>query len=222
MSGADYMRAALMHAHAIADLKAWEVDTFRGHYNNVSCVIFHPRQELILSDSEDKTIRVWDIAKRTTVQTFRREHDRFWVLAAHPEVNLFAAGHDSGLLVFKLERERPAYTSYKNQALFYTKDKYLRALDFANGRDVPVLALRMKSSATNAKIRSVSYNHQDMSVILHSVRCSRYAFRCFTLTSVALPRFMCLPGYGYGARTYALTFLGSSGCRQWLLRVVPA
>ena len=25
------------------------MDTCRGHYNNVSCVLFHPRQELILS-----------------------------------------------------------------------------------------------------------------------------------------------------------------------------
>ena len=27
-----------------ADTKAWEVDTLRGHVNNVSCVIFHARQ----------------------------------------------------------------------------------------------------------------------------------------------------------------------------------
>ena len=33
----------------VPDAKAWEVDTCRGHYNNVSCVLFHPRQDLILS-----------------------------------------------------------------------------------------------------------------------------------------------------------------------------
>ena len=33
-----------------SDAKAWEVDTCRGHYNNVSCVLFHPRQDLILSE----------------------------------------------------------------------------------------------------------------------------------------------------------------------------
>ncbi len=95
--------------------KAWEVDTLRGHFNNVSCVLFHPRQDLIVSNSEDKTIRVWDMAKRTCLHTFRREYDRFWILAAHPEQNVFAAGHDSGVLVFKLERERPAYTVYKGK-----------------------------------------------------------------------------------------------------------
>jgi coatomer protein complex subunit alpha (xenin) len=58
------------------DTKAWEVDTLRGHTNNVSCVIFHPKHELIISNSEDRSIRVWDISKRMGVQTFRRENDR--------------------------------------------------------------------------------------------------------------------------------------------------
>ena len=52
------------HLFANAESKAWEVDTCRGHSNNVSCVTFHPRKELILSNSEDKTLRVWDLTKR--------------------------------------------------------------------------------------------------------------------------------------------------------------
>ena len=60
----------------LTDTKAWEVDTLRGHTNNVSCVIFHPKHELIISNSEDRSIRVWDISKRMGVQTFRRENDR--------------------------------------------------------------------------------------------------------------------------------------------------
>lgn len=72
----------------------WEVDTCRGHFQNASGCLFHPHQDLILSAGEDKTIRVWDLNKRTAVHTFKRENDRFWVIAAHPEINLFAAGHD--------------------------------------------------------------------------------------------------------------------------------
>lgn len=53
-----------------------KVDSCRGHYNNVSCCAFHPKQELILSASEDKSIRVWDMGKRTGVQSIRRDHDR--------------------------------------------------------------------------------------------------------------------------------------------------
>ena len=76
----------------MSETKAWEVNSCRGHLNNVSNALFHPKHELIVSCGEDKTVRVWDLAKHTAIQTFRREHDRFWVLAAHPNLNLFAAG----------------------------------------------------------------------------------------------------------------------------------
>ena len=120
------------------ETKAWEVDTCRGHYNNVSCVIFHPKQELIISNSEDKSIRVWDMAKRVCLNQFRREHDRYWVIGAHPTLSLFA---DSGMVIFKLERERPAYAVYNN-FLFYVKEKLLRRLDFTTSKDVAVMTLR--------------------------------------------------------------------------------
>nr|CAH8870640.1 unnamed protein product [Trichobilharzia regenti] len=125
----------------MTESKAWELDTLRGHYNNVSCVVFHPRQDLLLSDSEDKAIRIWDLAKRTCVSTIRRDSDRFWVLNAHPKLNVFAAGHDTGFVVFKLERERPAFTVYKDH-MFYVKLPYLRRVDFTATKDVPVLQLR--------------------------------------------------------------------------------
>jgi coatomer protein complex subunit alpha (xenin) len=95
--------------------------------------MFHARQDLIVSNSEDKSVRVWDMSKRTGVTTFRREHDRFWVLAAHPDVNLLAAGHDGGMIVFKLERERPA-AALHGGVLYYVKDRYLRTYDLATVR----------------------------------------------------------------------------------------
>lgn len=150
-----------------SDTKAWEVDTLRGHVNNVSCVIFHARQQdIIVSDSEDKSIRVWDMSKRTGVQTFRREHDRFWILAEHPEVNLLAAGHDSGMIVFKLERERPAYATHAN-VLFYVKERYVHSYDYATQKDVPLVAIRRPQSAgTNSAPRAMSYNPAENALLL--------------------------------------------------------
>ncbi|KAF8531096.1 coatomer subunit alpha-2 [Gautieria morchelliformis] len=150
----------------MSETKAWEVDTCRGHFNNVSGALFHPRHELILSVGEDKTIRVWDMGKRTALQTFRREHDRFWVLACHPELNLFAAGHDNGLIVFKLERERPAFTLHLDN-LYYIRDKYVRQYDLNTGSDVGVLSVR-KLGNQYVQPRTLSFNPAERSVIATS------------------------------------------------------
>lgn len=159
ISGADDRQIKLWRMN---EAKAWEVDTCRGHYNNVSCAVFHPRQELIISNSEDKSIRVWDMAKRTCLHTFRREHDRFWILAGHQSLNLFAAGHDSGMVIFKLERERPAFAVHNNY-LFYVKDRYLRRLDFNTSKDVAIMQLR---GGGKIPVFSMSYNPAENAVLL--------------------------------------------------------
>ncbi|OIW13247.1 hypothetical protein TanjilG_14180 [Lupinus angustifolius] len=165
VSGADDRQVKLWRMN---DTKAWEVDTLRGHMNNVSCVMFHAKQDIIVSNSEDKSIRVWDATKRTGIQTFRREHDRFWVLAAHPEMNLLAAGHDSGMIVFKLERERPAF-AVSGDSLFYTKDRFLRFYEFSTQRETQVLPIRRPGSVNlNQSPKTLSYSPTENAVLLCS------------------------------------------------------
>ncbi|BAT94595.1 hypothetical protein LR48_Vigan588s001900 [Vigna angularis] len=150
------------------DTKAWEVDTLRGHMNNVSCVMFHAKQDIIVSNSEDKSIRIWDATKRTGIQTFRREHDRFWILAAHPEMNLLAAGHDSGMIVFKLERERPAFI-VSADSLFYTKDRFLCFYEFSTQREVQVLPFRRPGTLSlNQCPKTLSYSPSENAFLLCS------------------------------------------------------
>jgi len=88
-----------------------ELYTLRGHYNCINCAIFDPRSNFIISASEDRSLKIWDMDKRTAVVTKRKDVERFWTLAAHPHENLFAAGHDTGLMIFKLRRERPKQAS---------------------------------------------------------------------------------------------------------------
>ncbi|KAI3959120.1 hypothetical protein MKX01_023796 [Papaver californicum] len=165
VSGADDRQVKLWRMN---DTKAWEVDTLRGHMNNVSCVMFHARQDIIVSNSEDKSIRVWDVTKRTGVQTFRREHDRFWILALHPEMNLMAAGHDSGMIVFKLERERPAF-SVSGDTLFYVKDRFLRLYEFSSQKDAQVIPFRRPgSNVLNQGPRTMSYSPTENAILICS------------------------------------------------------
>lgn len=153
----------------MSETKAWEVDTLRGHANNVSSCLFHPKQDLVVSNSEDRSIRVWDVSKRVGVQTFRREGDRFWILAAHRSQNLLAAGHDSGMIVFKLERERPA-ACYGGSGgmLYYVRGRELFQHDAGRGVDVPVTSLRRmgqqaQTDGIGSAPRFLTYNHHNPS-----------------------------------------------------------
>lgn len=152
----------------MSETKAWEVDTCRGHFQNTSCCLFHPHLDLMLSAGEDKTIRVWDLNKRTSVQSFKRENDRFWVLAAHPTINLFAAGHDNGVMVFKLERERPAATGYQNQLFYITKEKHVRVYDFAKNTESPSMLSLKKFGQAWQPPRTLSYNPAERAILVTS------------------------------------------------------
>ena len=163
VSGADDRQVKLWRMN---EAKAWPVDTMSGHTNNVSCVLFHPKAELIISNSEDLSIRVWDISKRMGMQTFRREHDRFWILAAHTDQKLIAAGHDSGLIVFKLERERPAYDCHNDQ-LFMIRDRFLRWIEYKSGRDVPLVTIR-RSNNSSTSINSLNINPRSLEYNRHN------------------------------------------------------
>lgn len=144
--------------------------------------------EVILSNSEDKTIRAWDMQKKSGVQVTRREQDRFWVVAAHPELNLFAAGHDGGMIVFKLDKERPAYCVHEQECVFYVKEKYLRICEFSGSRDIPILTMKGKNSSStptlsifggSPRINSISYSTQDKAVLVSYVKIFFLVFNIF-------------------------------------------
>ncbi|KAF2670879.1 Coatomer, alpha subunit [Microthyrium microscopicum] len=152
----------------MSETKAWEVDTCRGHFQNVDACLFHPHQDLIISVGEDKTIRVWDLNKRTSVQSFK-ENDRFWVIAAHPEINLFAAGHDNGVMVFKLERERPASAISQNGKLYYiTKEKHVRSYDFTANSESPSMVSLKKLGSPWVPPRTISHNPSENAILVTS------------------------------------------------------
>lgn len=106
--------------------------------------------------------------KRTSVQSFKRENDRFWVIAAHPEINLFAAGHDNGVMVFKLERERPAMAVYQNTLFYITKEKHVRSYDFQKNTESPTLLSLKKVGPAWVPPRTLSYNPAERSVLVTS------------------------------------------------------
>lgn len=114
------------------DRSCQELYTLFGHAHNVCCVTFF--NNFIISNGEDRTVRVWTESDRgyQLVPITRRETDRYWILATLPENNLIAAGHDTGLQVFKLERERLPYDICGN-LLTYAWNANLYEYNFETG-----------------------------------------------------------------------------------------
>lgn len=95
-------------------IKVWDyqnkscVQTLEGHTHNVTAVCFHPELPLIISGSEDGTVRLWHST------TFRLEHplnygfERAWSLAYKRGSNDIAVGFDEGAIVLRLGRDEPA------------------------------------------------------------------------------------------------------------------
>lgn len=71
-------------------------------------------------------------------------------------------GHDSGMVIFKLERERPAYSLHGN-LLYYVKERILRRLDLTTAKDTGLLQLRGNA---RTPIHSISYNPAEQSVLV--------------------------------------------------------
>lgn len=107
----------------------YEKATLRGHSNNVCCAKFF-KQDFVISAGEDRTIRVFSFLSGNSLMVFRRDVERYWILAVDPERNLIAAGHDAGLQVFKLFRERPASTITGNKLLTYVAENAINTYDF--------------------------------------------------------------------------------------------
>ena len=80
---------------------------------------------VLVSNSEDKTIRFWDFDKKNCLNVYKRENDRFWVLTQHPTQCLMAAGHDTGFVIFNLVRERIPYVVIGNFHLVFIKEKLM-------------------------------------------------------------------------------------------------
>ena len=68
------------------------------------------------------------------------------------------------MIVFKLERERPAYYALDN-LVYYVKDKYLRQLDLTTSKDTPLMMLR---PTTQKGIYFINSNRFPVLIIMFS------------------------------------------------------
>lgn len=135
--------------------KAWETDSLYGHSGNVSCVCFHPKLDILISNAEDKTTRVWDFNKRTQIDQYKKEHDRFWICAVHPENMLIATGNDSGFTILSLFKDKIPYAMLDAEKfLVYAYRQQLKKYDLRS-KNVETLFSAEEGSASGKNIQSL-------------------------------------------------------------------
>lgn len=84
------------------------------------------------------------------------------------------------MIVFKLERERPAYSTHQN-TLYYVKDRYLRTYDFQTQRDNPLMSIRRSGSAGSnqvGKVKMSAVSSRAVDVLSEFCFSSPLAFEC--------------------------------------------
>jgi len=89
-------------------VKIWDylskscVQSMEGHTNNVSFAAFHPSLPIIVSGSEDGTVKIWNSGTYRIEHTLSYALERAWCLALRKDTNEVAVGFDDGVVVIKV------------------------------------------------------------------------------------------------------------------------
>lgn len=95
-------------------VKIWDyqnktcVQTLEGHAQNISAVSFHPELPIVLTGSEDGTVRIWHSGTYRLETSLNYGFERVWTIACMRGTNNVALGYDEGSIIIKVGREEPA------------------------------------------------------------------------------------------------------------------
>ncbi|KAK7053051.1 Coatomer subunit beta' [Paramarasmius palmivorus] len=110
-------------------VKVWDyhskscVQTMEGHTNNVSFAVFHPNLPIIISGSEDGTVKIWNSGTYRIENTLSYAMERAWCIALRKDANEVAIGYDEGVVVIKLGRDEPTFSMDPSGKLIFTKNQ---------------------------------------------------------------------------------------------------
>ncbi|XP_024220566.1 coatomer subunit beta' isoform X1 [Bombus impatiens] len=95
-------------------VKIWDyqnktcVQTLEGHTQNICAVCFHPELPIILTGSEDGTVRIWHAGTYRLESSLNYGFERVWTIACLKGSNNVAIGYDESSVIVKVGREEPA------------------------------------------------------------------------------------------------------------------
>jgi coatomer subunit beta' len=122
-----------------------------GHSNNVSSVMFHPSLPIILSGSEDGTVRIWHSTTYRLENTLNYGMERVWSLSSLKDSNRIAIGYDEGTVMLQIGQEEPVVSMDKSGKIVWARNQEItganvKTVNFdtvADGEKLPVSTKEM-------------------------------------------------------------------------------
>ncbi|GAA96135.1 uncharacterized protein L969DRAFT_84004 [Mixia osmundae IAM 14324] len=149
-------------------VKIWDyhskscIQTLEGHTSNVSFAIFHPSLPIIISGSEDGTVKIWHAATYRLENTLNYGLERAWCVAYGKKRNDVAFGFDEGAVVVKLGREEPSVSMDSNGKVVYARNSEVLIAHIQNqgedAQDGQRLAVPVKELG-NTEVYAQSLQH---------------------------------------------------------------
>ncbi|GAA5990741.1 hypothetical protein JCM11641_006663 [Rhodosporidiobolus odoratus] len=126
-------------------IKIWDylskscIQTLEGHTSNVSFAIFHPSLPILISGSEDGTVKIWHSSTYRLENTLDYGLERAWCVAYAQKGNDVAFGFDEGAVVVKIGREEPSVSMDTSGKVVYARNAEVLtvALQSTADEDIP-------------------------------------------------------------------------------------
>ena len=87
----------------------------------VSFACYHPELPVIISGSEDGTVKIWNSNTARLEQTLNYGLERAWCVCYQRGKQNVAIGFDEGMVVLKMGREEPAMSMDTSGKIIYAK-----------------------------------------------------------------------------------------------------
>lgn len=97
--------------------------------HNVSTVCCHPELPIILSGSEDGTVKLWHSTTYRSENTLNYGFERCWSLCALKGTNSVAIGYDEGTVMIKLGREEPIASMDSGGKIIWAKHNEIQSVN---------------------------------------------------------------------------------------------
>ncbi len=92
-----------------------------GHSQNVTVSCFHPELPIIITGSEDGTVRIWHSTTFRLESTLNYGMERVWAIGYMKGSNDVAFGYDEGTISIKLGREEPVISMDNSGKIIWAK-----------------------------------------------------------------------------------------------------